>query len=121
MVYTDGISAMYHASVVRERSKGDSQALVERWMNPFENGSMPLTRSSVLANLRQAVSEFNGLSTYKERLPKVGIVGEIYVKYNTFVNSHIVQWLIDQELEVVLPPLADLLYRDLCWFQGRGE
>jgi hypothetical protein len=74
-------------------------------MIPFENGTMPVTRQAVFSNLRQAVSDFNGLATYKERLPKVGIVGEIYVKYNTFVNNHIVQWLIDQELEVVLPPL----------------
>jgi predicted nucleotide-binding protein (sugar kinase/HSP70/actin superfamily) len=35
----------------------------------------------------------------------VGIVGEIYVKYNPFVNNHIVQWLMDQEVEVLLPPL----------------
>jgi hypothetical protein len=74
--------------------------------------------SSVLANLRQAVSEFNSLSTYKERLPKVGIVGEIYVKYNTFVNSHIVQWLIDQELEVVLPPLLTFFLGSFVGFKA---
>ena len=111
MIYTDGISALYHASVVRERIKGDALALTEKWMRPFENGSMPLTRHTVMANLRQAVAEFNSLSTYKDRLPQVGIVGEVYVKYNTFVNSHIVQWLIDREMEVVLPPL-------LTFFQG---
>jgi predicted nucleotide-binding protein (sugar kinase/HSP70/actin superfamily) len=96
---------MYHASVVRERIKGDALALAEKWMRRFENGSIPLTRQAVMTNLRQAVSEFNSLSTHNKRLPKVGIVGEIYVKYNTFVNSNIVQWLIDQEIEVVLPPL----------------
>jgi predicted nucleotide-binding protein (sugar kinase/HSP70/actin superfamily) len=107
MIYTDGISALYHASAVRERSKGDSLALVEKWMGPFENGIIPLTRPSIVANLRQAVADFNRLGIFHERLPKVGVVGEIYVKYNTFVNNHIVQWLIDQEVEVVLPPLLD--------------
>jgi predicted nucleotide-binding protein (sugar kinase/HSP70/actin superfamily) len=105
MIYTDGISAMYHASLVRERNKGDALALAEKWMVPFENGAIPLTRRSVLGSLRQAVAEFNSIPTHNERLPKVGIVGEIYVKYNTFVNSHIVQWLIDQQIEVILPPL----------------
>ena len=105
MIYSDGISALYHATVVRERIKGDAQALADKWMAPFENGTMPLARQTVIANLRQAVSEFNSLSTFRERLPKVGIVGEIYVKYNTFVNNNIVQWLMDQDLEVVLPPL----------------
>jgi predicted nucleotide-binding protein (sugar kinase/HSP70/actin superfamily) len=105
MIFTDGISAMYHASLVRERSKGDALALSEKWMNRFEDGAIPLTRRSIMDSLRQAVAEFNRLPTDDKRLPKVGIVGEIYVKYNTFVNSHIVQWLIDQEIEVVLPPL----------------
>ena len=118
MIYTDGISALYHASVVRERSKGDALALTEKWMRPFENGSMPLTRQMVMANLRQAVSEFNSLSTYKEHLPQVGLVGEVYVKYNTFVNSHIVQWLIDREMEVVLPPLLTFFLGSFVGFKA---
>jgi predicted CoA-substrate-specific enzyme activase len=118
MIYTDGISALYHASVVRERVKGDALALTEKWMSPFENGSMPLTRQTVMANLRQAVADFNSLSTYKERLPQVGIVGEVYVKYNTFVNSHIVQWLIDREMEVVLPPLLTFFLGSFVGFKA---
>ncbi|MGW8250678.1 MAG: acyl-CoA dehydratase activase-related protein, partial [Anaerolineales bacterium] len=105
MVYSDGISALYHASIVRERHRGDADSLADKYMLPFENGSMPLTRSVVIETLRQAVSEFNSLSMDKERRPKVGIVGEIYVKYNTFVNNNLVQWLIDQQVEVILPPL----------------
>jgi predicted nucleotide-binding protein (sugar kinase/HSP70/actin superfamily) len=107
MIFTDALSALYHASAARERSKGDSLALVEKWMGRFEKGAIPLTRQSVAASLRQAVAEFNSLDTHKERLPKVAVVGEIYVKYNTFVNNNIVQWLIDQGLEVVLPPLLN--------------
>jgi predicted CoA-substrate-specific enzyme activase len=118
MIYTDGISALYHASVVRERIKGDTLALTEKWMSPFENGSMPLNRHTVMTNLRQAVAEFNSLSTYKERLPQVGIVGEVYVKYNTFVNSHIVQWLIDREMEVVLPPLLTFFLGSFVGFKA---
>jgi predicted CoA-substrate-specific enzyme activase len=118
MVFTDGISAMYHASVVRERSRGDALALVNKWMTPFEKGTIPLTRQAVMANLRQAVKEFNSLPTRKERLPRVGIVGEIYVKYNTFVNSHIVDWLIDQDLEVVLPPLLTFFLGSFIGFKA---
>jgi len=105
MLYTDGISGLFHAARARERHAGDALALAETWMAPLENGSMPLTRGSVMANLRQAATDFNRLGLFKEHPPRVGIVGEIYVKYNTFVNNNIVQWLIDQELEVVLPPL----------------
>jgi len=118
MVYTDGISAMYHATVVRERCKGDALSLAEKWMAPFENGCMPLTRQAVFSYLRQAVREFNSLATHKERLPKVGIVGEIYVKYNTFVNNNIVQWMIDQQMEVVLPPLLTFFLGSFVGFKA---
>jgi predicted nucleotide-binding protein (sugar kinase/HSP70/actin superfamily) len=64
------------------------------------------------------VKEFNSLPTFNERLPRVGIVGEIYVKYNTFVNSHIVDWLINQELEVVLPPLLTFFLGSFIGFKA---
>ena len=89
----------------------ENAAKVTRWRwqingcSPLKMGPCRSPARRCLTNLRQAVTDFNSLATHNERLPKVGIVGEIYVKYNTFVNNHIVQWLIDQELEVVLPPL----------------
>jgi predicted nucleotide-binding protein (sugar kinase/HSP70/actin superfamily) len=51
------------------------------------------------------VARFSSVPVYEERLPRVGVVGEIYVKYNTFVNGQMVQWLMDQQIEVLLPPL----------------
>jgi predicted CoA-substrate-specific enzyme activase len=105
MAYTDGLSALYHASIVRERHTGDTESLAQKYLTPFENGQMPLTRASILQQLQNAVRDFNRLSIHKDKLPRVGIVGEVYVKYNTFVNHHLTQWLIDQKIEVVLPGL----------------
>ncbi len=105
MVYSDGISALYHATAVRERTRGDADALADKYMIPFESGAVPLARAPIIQKLREAVTEFNSLSVDRERRPQVGIVGEIYVKYNTFVNNNLVQWLMDQDVEVVLPPL----------------
>jgi predicted nucleotide-binding protein (sugar kinase/HSP70/actin superfamily) len=121
MIYTDGLSAMYHAAAVRERSKGDAWALSDKWLMPFQNGTMPLTKASVLDNLGQAVAEFNTLATYKERLPQVGIVGEIYVKYNPFVNNNIAAWLMEQGLEVILPPLLKFFNGSFVGFRAGVE
>jgi predicted CoA-substrate-specific enzyme activase len=103
MSYSDGISALYHATVVRERQRGEAEMLTEKYMQPFRNGQMPLTRTSVLDRLERAVRDFNCIPVITDRLPRVGIVGEIYVKYNPFVNHRLTQWLIDQHCEVVLP------------------
>ena len=57
--------------------------------------------------MQQAVAAFNNLTTKGGDYSQVGMVGEIYVKYNSFGNNQVVQWLIDQELEVVVPPLME--------------
>jgi predicted nucleotide-binding protein (sugar kinase/HSP70/actin superfamily) len=53
-----------------------------------------------------AVEEFASICLDK-RLPKVGVVGEIYLKFNDFAQRGIVDWLAEQEVEVVAPALTD--------------
>ena len=48
-------------------------------------------------------------------MPKVGIVGEIYVKYNAFSNNYVNNWLMKQDLEVVVPSLLEFFS---SWFVG---
>jgi predicted CoA-substrate-specific enzyme activase len=105
MVFTDGLSALYHATAAREQHAGDAQMLADRCLAPFNAGTLPLTRAAIFAALRQAVVDFNHVGANAERRPQVGIVGEVYVKYNRFVNHDLARWLMSQGLEVNLPPL----------------
>jgi predicted CoA-substrate-specific enzyme activase len=105
MAYTDGLSALYHATVARERTAGDAQTLVQQHLAPFTAGTMPLTRSTIFDGLRAAVRDFNRVGTHTDRRPQVGLVGEVYVKYNRFVNHDLAHWLMAQGMDVVLPPL----------------
>lgn len=106
-VYSDSISAMYHATAVREQNKGEALALANRLLAPLMNGSLPLDRDAILTRLDETVQAFNGVATKLRNYPKVGIVGEIYVKFNAFVNNRVAQWLLEQEIEVVVPPLLE--------------
>lgn len=49
------------------------------------------------------MQDFNAIETLPGEYPRVGIVGEIYVKFNAFSNNNVARWLMDQGLEVVLP------------------
>ena len=40
-------------------------------------------------------------------IPRIDIVGEIFVKYNNFGHGNIVNWLISQGVEPVVPPLSN--------------
>ena len=44
-----------------------------------------------------------------EEVKTVGIVGEIYVKYNAYGQYNIVEWLIENHVEVVIPPMLEFM------------
>lgn len=90
-VYSDAIRAMYHTTAIRELHRDEALALADKHLAPLENGTLPLNRASILETLREVVADFNGLATRNRDCPKVGIVGEIYVKYNSFVNNRVAQ------------------------------
>ena len=54
------------------------------------------------------IEQFNKIEVDKtKRKPKVGIVGEIYVKYSPLGNNHLETTLEQEGCEVVIPPLYD--------------
>jgi len=48
-----------------------------------------------------------------QRKPKVGIVGEIYVKYSTLANNHLEDFLVSEGCEPVTPGLLDYILYSL--------
>ena len=70
-------------------------------------------RKDILKAIRGAVKAFNQIETTDYDYPKVGIVGEIYVKYNAFSNNNVIPWLIEQGIEVVVPPVLEFF---ISWF-----
>ncbi|KAB8144469.1 hypothetical protein F8S13_06240 [Chloroflexia bacterium SDU3-3] len=104
---SDAISAMYHAVAPRELQHGDAMRVADRHMARLDSGELPLRRGAVLQAIRDAVAEFNAVPVRAGELPRAAIVGEIFLKLNSFGNNNMVQWLIDQGIEVQLPPLME--------------
>lgn len=109
----DCIAKMYYATAPREKIKGLSQSLRRRYMEKVGRSIVSNNYSGIFRLLAQAIDEFNDIPVYKKQLPKMGIVGEIYVKYNCFSNQDLVHWLIEQGIEPVLPPIIDYFIQDL--------
>jgi predicted nucleotide-binding protein (sugar kinase/HSP70/actin superfamily) len=103
MMFMDALSEMYHSTIVREKNKGETQAMADKYINWFMDGTIPVTKTALLEWLERVVQDFNAIETQPGEHPRVGIVGEIYVKYNAFSNNHVAQWLMDQGIEVVMP------------------
>ncbi len=116
-VYADAIADMYYSTACREVHKGEALALANKYHKPLYDNTLKLTQENILKELEKIVAAFNAIETVDRPMPKVGIVGEIYVKYNDFSNNHVVQWLIDQGNEVVVPSLLEFF---LGWFVTAG-
>ncbi|MDN5379181.1 acyl-CoA dehydratase activase [Thermodesulfobacterium sp.] len=62
---------------------------------------------SVLLDLK---NRFAGLEVDTRKKPKVGVVGEIYVRSNRFANEDLYRFLEDLGLEVWLPPITEWIH-----------
>ncbi len=105
LYYADALQKLYYPSVVREKQPGKAKELLHK----YTELSFPLVEKrqyrKMLSLLGQAAHEFAENIERKE-VPLVGVVGEIYVKYNSFSNKNVVQWLIDKGVEVVPPAIT---------------
>lgn len=106
LLVVDQLIRMYHATAVREKKQGESLRVLEKHLEKARKqvGNWTLTQRRRL--LKEAIADFNSVATHTGVYPKAGLVGEIYVKYNPFSNSNIVQRLMNNGIEVVVPPLA---------------
>jgi len=110
---------MYHTSAIREIRKGESIKVADKYLKSFWEGNIPLEKNALLDTLDQAVADFNSLSINNQEHPKVGILGEIYVKYNAFSNNYVADWLMDQGIEVVQPTFLEFFASGLVLMDNR--
>ncbi|MCB4203482.1 acyl-CoA dehydratase activase [Deferribacterales bacterium Es71-Z0220] len=105
IIFADPLARMYLATMVREKVPGTSKNLHEKYLFEMETGIENADYYYLLNLLKRAVADFNRVEINDKTVPRVGIVGEIFVKYNFFSNGNIIDWLSGQGVEVVLPPI----------------
>lgn len=109
MLFADSLAKLYYSSAPRELVKGDSLRLKDKYINIWKQKIPTAKTSDALQALDKASKEFSQIVSSHQNVPSVGVVGEIFVKYNDQNNFHVVQWLVDQGVEVVVPPVLDFM------------
>lgn len=106
LVYGDVLMLLSNQTKPYEIHKGESMALVDSWIenlsNQFKSGK-GFTMEQQKENLDAISKSFSQLKIKKVPKLKVGVVGEIYVKYARLGNNDLEQFLADQDCEVCLP------------------
>jgi predicted CoA-substrate-specific enzyme activase len=106
----DALQNMYSRISARERVKGQAKALFDTYISRCVEAAAAKDHHTLLKILKEAVEDFNRVPVITEKqFISVGLVGEIYVKYNDHGQANISQWLRSQNIEVITPPVVDFL------------
>ncbi|MDU1043330.1 2-hydroxyacyl-CoA dehydratase [Peptoniphilus rhinitidis] len=109
MLYADLIMKLTQATRPYEVIKGSSNILRDRWIDIVTSENLNYSKKSFIDNVNKMVSEFNRLEITNEKKPKVGIVGEILVKYDPAANNYVADLLEKEGAEVVIPDFTDFM------------
>jgi predicted CoA-substrate-specific enzyme activase len=93
-----------------EKVAGSANALYEKWNAKCEIGLKSLSNSTYKKLIRGIVHDFDTLPLVPVKKPRVGVVGEILVKFHPTANNDIVNVIEREGAECVMPDLADFLF-----------
>ena len=112
-IYGDLLMALSNQIRPYEIHKGEADALVKKW-DRYLSDKFAHNRGyigyAMKRNLNMICEEFAHIEVEKTPKIKVGIVGEIYMKYSPLGNNNLQQFLEDQGCEVMVPSMMGFLY-----------
>lgn len=107
MLYGDLFMRVLYKTRPYEAEAGSANALYDTWVEVCKRSLEKGSRQSFVANVRGIVKAFDQLPLLPHKKPKVGLVGEILVKFHPTANNNIVDALEAEGAEAVMPDLID--------------
>ena len=109
MLYGDLIMRLSNATRPYEVQSGAAKALADQWLEKLNAKDRRYSRKEFRENVRSMIADYTAVKKRDEVRPKVGIVGEILVKYLPEANNHVQRQLEAEGAEVVVPDLTDFM------------
>lgn len=130
LCYGDLLMLLNNQTKPYEINRGDSAATVEKWTqficDKFEK-KQGIAPKEIKGYLKDIVKDFEAIPVNKTPKVKVGIVGEIYVKYSALANNNLELFLAEQDCEVMVPGIlgfmlfkVDNRLEDITLYGGSG-
>lgn len=108
IVYGDVFMRVLYRMRPYELEPGSANALHEKWKNICIDSLTGKTKSHFAKNVRGIIEDFDRLPIDENlKKPRVGIVGEILVKFSPSANNYLVDLLEAEGAEAVMPDLLD--------------
>ena len=127
--YGDLLMLLANRCRAYEVNKGETDRLVKQWQEKLISeisNPMNLRYAYVKQNFNKIAADFAKIELKLEPKVRVGIVGEIYIKYAPLGNNHLEEFLESENCEVIIPGLMDFIsfkadnrYSDAELYGGR--
>lgn len=107
--YGDNLMSLYNQTLPYEEEKGATDAARQECLKMIYAAFDGKKYSGYKKITREMIAIFKKVKRKKELKVRVGIVGEIYVKYSPLGNSHLEDFLISEGCEPVSPAMMDFI------------
>jgi predicted nucleotide-binding protein (sugar kinase/HSP70/actin superfamily) len=112
MIYGDFITWIANQVKPYEIERGAAQALIDAWTlkitELFKRGR-GMTGRQMRGVLPKIAADFAAIPVERAAKPRVGVVGEIYVKFAPLGNNNLEEFLLNEGCEPVVPGLTDFM------------
>ncbi len=108
--YADLIMSLVNQVSPYEIERGAANKLAEKWTDILgkELGkSQRVKYRQVKKNYKKIIDDFSAIPITNDKKIKVGVVGEIFVKYSPLANNQLEEFLVNEGAEVIMPGLID--------------
>ncbi len=112
MMYGDLLIHLGNQCRPYELEAGSTDALIAKWTDDlvdlFIHGK-GMSRSRMKTYMQKMTREFAAIPKSTEKKIRVGIVGEIYIKYAPLGNNNLEDFLLNEGVEVIVPGITDFM------------
>ncbi len=112
MIYGDILVNLANQCRPYEIVEGETDRRIEKWVERLVTGfpkKGAFRRPHVVENFNAIVDDFASIPLARTPKPRVGVVGEIYIKYAPLGNNNLEQFLYDEGCEPVVPGIMDFI------------
>lgn len=107
IIYGDLLMWLGNQTRPYENKKGDTDRLIEKWTNRIVDCGFNMAKFK--KDAVKIAKSFEQIPYTPAKKVKVGIVGEIYIKFAPLGNNNLEEFLHNEGVEVVIPGLLDFI------------
>ncbi|MCI1902812.1 MAG: 2-hydroxyacyl-CoA dehydratase [Enterococcaceae bacterium] len=123
-IYGDLFERVVYRTRPYEVEKGAVDRLHDKWLERIQPSIKKGSYTQFVRNMKKIIADFDTIPLRDIQKPKVGVVGEILVKYSPTANNDIVRLLEEEGAEAVVPDIVGFmnysLYNQIWKYENLG-